>query len=607
MQSLKQLSNILEDNWDLLAKSEDEKMLPAMRLLHERMENPRSYVTVIGETSSGKSTLINAFLQRKLLKAGAKPTTGTVTWLEYGVSSEDKFYAINKNAQVAEISAVEFGRLSVSPSPQLLRLRAQVPGDKTDFHGLTIFDTPGFNSIIVEHEEVLREFMPESDVIVFSVAHRVGFGQMDQELMTLVSELPTECGEVPVLLVVNRVPDDVDVKNDSRILEIKSHAEDSLHRSLEDLIVVRSSMPDENGHSTLPNADEVWAKAGKIAFSQERKDSFVKKCNEVLATYFTQRLNELQGIIFAAQNPQGIAKILELQESLSENLAASFEIIEKYTNRMTRQIPKILDKSVAGLLKELDNEIDNASKWLDIMDCSNFITNHKIPFGIRKVTKEISEYIASEITLMDAELSEMANTAFLKLSQQAQMEKQPEMAKLLNNLCLRIGQQLMGKTAGTMLRSLGGVGGMAAGTGNLVKMGVKRIGKIFNHTFGREVYRTIGKIFTKKLMTAAGIITDVIVEVVGYLRECKKWQGELKTNTHKCIEQWREDALNDLLNTAIPSLQENNRTSVIQVFDGISKQYQSSIDAQKSKISPAEMESMQKDVSTIQEILLKLA
>ena len=108
-------------------------------------------------------------------------------------------------------------------------------------------------------------------------------------------------------------------------------------------------------------------------------------------------------------------------------------------------------------------------------------------------------------------------------------------------------------------------------------------------------------------MTAAGIITDVIVEVVGYLRECKKWQGELKTNTHKCIEQWREDALNDLLNTAIPSLQENNRTSVIQIFDGISKQYQSSIDAQKSKISPAEMESMQKDVSTIQEILLKLA
>ncbi len=607
MQSLKQLRDILEENWDLLAKSKDNKMLPAMRLLHERMEDPRSFVTLVGETSSGKTTLINAFLKRKLLKVGAKPTTGTVTWLEYGVGSNDKFYAIDRNAQVAEISAAEFDRLSVSPTEQLLRLRVQIPGDKIDFQGLTIFDTPGFNSIIVEHEEVLREFLPESDVIVFAVSYRIGFGQMDQELMTLISELPTECGEVPVILVVNRVPDGVSAKNDSRILEIKSHAEDTLHRPLEDFLIVRSSMPDENNHCTLPNAEEVWAKAGKLAFAHERKESFVKKCNEILTAYFTQRLHEVQGIILVTQNPQGIAKLRELQDSLSENRAASLKIIEKYTNRMIHQIPKVIESSVANLLEEVDQEIDDASKWVDIMDCSNFISNHKIPFGIRRVTKEISEYISSEIELMDEELSEMANRAYMKLSQQAQMEKQPEMAELLKNLSLRIGQQLVGKTAGTMLRSLGGVGGMAAGTGNLVKMGVKQIGRLFHHTFGREVYKNIGKIFTKKMMAAIGAAADAIMEIVGYLRECNKWQDELKTNAHKAIEQWCEEAQQEILETSIPSLQENNRDTVIQVFDDMDKEYQTSIDAQKSTIEPAEMASMQNDVSSIKAILPKLA
>lgn len=607
MLSLEQVQKTLEDNWGLLKASQDRNMLPAMRLLYEHIANPQTYVTMVGETSSGKSTLINAFLGRKVLPAGAKPTTGTVTWLEYGVGAEDKYYAIDRNAQVTGINKDEFDRLSISPPENLLRLRAQLRGDKKDFHGLTIFDTPGYNSIIVEHEEILKEFLPESDVVIFPVSYRTGFGQMDQELMTLVSELPAENGEVPVILVVNRAPSNIDIENDVRIKEIKSHAEDTLHRSLNALLVVYSSLPDENKQSRLPDVRELWKKVGEIAFAPERKERFVKRCNEILGIYYSQRVNELKGVILAAKNPESVKRIMELQASLKVNKEASLKIIDKYTTRILHQFSKIMDKEVKSMLEDIDQEIDNASKWIDITDCSNFIANHKIPFGIRKVIKTVSEYITSEIELMDAELSEMANKAFRELSDQAQMEKQPELAELLKNLSFRIGQQLIGKTAGTMLKSLGGVGGMAAGAGNLVKMIVKQVGKLFKHTFSKEVYRTIGKIFTKKMMATIFVGLDAIVEIAGYISESNKWQGELKKNAHKVVEQWLEEAKKEMIEKSIPDLQQNNRESVMKLYDDMNNEYQCTIDAQKSKINPDSIAAMQRDVATLEAIIPTLS
>ena len=222
------LLTVLEKNWDLLEKSPDEKMLPAMKLLHEHLVNPRSYVTLAGETSSGKSTLINAFLKRKFLSAKARPTTGTVTWIDYGTSDSEKLYAINRDATVEELDYPTFLSLSENPDSDLLRLKADLPGDEDDFRGMNIFDTPGFNSIISEHAEVLKEFLPESDVIVFPVSYRVGFGSSDQQLMNMIYDIGEKFGKIPVILVVNRVPAGIG-ENDKRIEEIRSHAEDSLH------------------------------------------------------------------------------------------------------------------------------------------------------------------------------------------------------------------------------------------------------------------------------------------------------------------------------------------------------------------------------------------
>ncbi|MBQ7178129.1 MAG: hypothetical protein IJS08_12005, partial [Victivallales bacterium] len=507
---------------------------------------------------------------------------------------------------IADISQAEFEVLTLKPTEQLLRLKAELAGTKADYKGLTIFDTPGYNSLIIEHEEVLREFLPESDVVVFPVNYRVGFGQEDQGIMTLIAELSAAGNEIPVLLVVNRAPKGATLENDVRIKEIKSHAEDTLHRPVTKLIIIQSSLPDAEGHSTLPHTDALWSQVKEIAFSKERQESFVRKCNELLANFFNQYKLELEGIILAARNPEAVDLLREQQARLQEDRQAGFAIVEKYTERMKRQVPRIMEHSMANLLDEVDAAINDASKWVDIQDCTTYINAHVVPFGTRKVAKEISDYISSEIELMDKELEELANRAFQRLNDQVNTVEEPQLKELLGNLTMRLAQQVGGKAANAMLGSIGGVGGSAAGLGNLVKMAVKRIGNLFGKTFGREVYNTIGKIFTKKMMAALGIGMEAVIEIVFYIKESLTWRNELKERIHEVLANWKDTALKELVEQSLPELQKNNHESVGKCFDAINSEFQNSIDAQMKAIPKEEVARMEKDIAKLTTALATL-
>ena len=52
------------------------------------MDNPKSYVMLLGETSSGKSTILNGLLGCACLPAASSPTTGEVVEIEENKSDQ---------------------------------------------------------------------------------------------------------------------------------------------------------------------------------------------------------------------------------------------------------------------------------------------------------------------------------------------------------------------------------------------------------------------------------------------------------------------------------------------------------------------------------------
>ena len=182
------------------------------KFLYERIIHPDSYVVFLGETSSGKSSIINGLLGNPVLPMKANPTTATITEIELSNAVQcDEYYAINKNATIEKINYDLFLQLSELPDDNIERLKVIRAAGNNDLENLRIFDTPGYGSIVAEHEEVLKDFLPNSDIIVYTVNYKIGIQDEDYVFLGFLRELIRP--DVKIYLLINRCPQNVNVHN----------------------------------------------------------------------------------------------------------------------------------------------------------------------------------------------------------------------------------------------------------------------------------------------------------------------------------------------------------------------------------------------------------
>jgi small GTP-binding protein len=97
-------------------------------------------LVIAGEFNSGKSSFINALLGERVLPEGVTPTTDRINVLKWGEEVTD---------ELVEAYLLE----RTHPAPLLREIN--------------IVDTPGTNAVVREHEELTRDFVPRSDLVLF--------------------------------------------------------------------------------------------------------------------------------------------------------------------------------------------------------------------------------------------------------------------------------------------------------------------------------------------------------------------------------------------------------------------------------------------------------
>src|SRR5215211_5895103 len=100
-------------------------------------------LVVVGEFNAGKSALVNALMGEKVLREGATPTTSRVTLVKWG-------------EKIAEQVVDENFAIYTYPLPLL--------------NELNIVETPGTNAVIRHHERLTDEFVPRSDLVLFTTS-----------------------------------------------------------------------------------------------------------------------------------------------------------------------------------------------------------------------------------------------------------------------------------------------------------------------------------------------------------------------------------------------------------------------------------------------------
>ncbi|MFP4622698.1 MAG: dynamin family protein [Gemmatimonadota bacterium] len=130
-------------------------------------------LVVAGEFNSGKSSFINALIGERVLPEGVTPTTDQITLLLWATEADEK--------------AVEPFVVHRTHPAELLR-------------ELNVVDTPGTNAVIRRHEELTRDFVPRSDLVLFVTSADRPFTETERVFLEHIREWGKK-----VVVVINKI------------------------------------------------------------------------------------------------------------------------------------------------------------------------------------------------------------------------------------------------------------------------------------------------------------------------------------------------------------------------------------------------------------------
>ena len=130
-------------------------------------------LVIAGEFNSGKSSFINALLGERVLPEGVTPTTDRINVLRHGSEVSE---------QLREAYLLE----RTHPADVLREI--------------SIVDTPGTNAIIRRHEELTRDFVPRSDLVLFVTSADRPFTESERAFLEQIREWGKK-----IVFIVNKI------------------------------------------------------------------------------------------------------------------------------------------------------------------------------------------------------------------------------------------------------------------------------------------------------------------------------------------------------------------------------------------------------------------
>ncbi|MBR8219845.1 dynamin family protein [Burkholderia vietnamiensis] len=167
-----------------------------IELLKAHLRNTELLIPLIGAFSAGKSSLLNAFLEREVLPVGLAPETELATELRYGEVPHVIALRADGSSERLDVEAVksikarahEFTHLQLYLDDE--RLKALAP--------LVLVDMPGFGSTLENHNKAVAWYLPRG--VHFIVAVSVEDGTITQSLLRQIDDLQTLGRDFTVLL-----------------------------------------------------------------------------------------------------------------------------------------------------------------------------------------------------------------------------------------------------------------------------------------------------------------------------------------------------------------------------------------------------------------------
>ena len=320
---MESLNRVIEIAESLEQKSIAERL----RAIEERAQNPSAQLILplIGEFSAGKTSLINALTDSKVLEIASLPTTATLYQIIFG-APENKAVALSAEGEEVELQldALKNDELKKYPTVTLFDTSTKVPKD------IIFVDTPGLSSPDPKHREVLTSILPQVDAILLTVDANQA---VTRSLIDFVKSM--RLAEKPIYLILNKI----DTKSSSELQDLKRGIARDVDLPI-DCLVCASAYAN--------NISELQQLLTKI---QAEKTQIIAKVDALRTKELVGELRSfIAEVLRSSSSPQELKEAVRAQERELERLQSN---IRQLMERVEEKLSDKVDETQSTLRAQL--------------------------------------------------------------------------------------------------------------------------------------------------------------------------------------------------------------------------------------------------------------
>lgn len=350
---------------------EEKEALSEIRLALSEIDVPREMLTtlqdailqldelflmvVVGEFNAGKSALVNALLGEKVLLEGATPTTSRVTLVKWGEKINEQI--VDENFAIYNY-----------PLPLLKELN--------------IVDTPGTNAVIRYHERLTEEFVPRSDLVLFTTSADHPLTESERQFLERILAWGKK-----VVFALNKA--DI-IESELALEEVRSFV-------MKHATLVLKDMPE-----FFPVSARLAQRALSESDPEQRAKLRAASGLDALEQYINSTLDDKTRLQLKFNNPLGVAenliaqisKEIELEsEDIKEDIQTAVSLestVQDYERDLQNELrPRLAE--VENLLHRLEQ------RGLDFFDTTMRIVNIQELIRGDKVRSEFEKRVLADV------------------------------------------------------------------------------------------------------------------------------------------------------------------------------------------------------------------
>lgn len=301
--------------------------------LRSHQENANLILPLVGEFSSGKTTLINSLTDSKKLETATKPTTATIYEVHFGCESchATVLQENNEFIDVNDIAELKNDTLADAKVVTVFDTSSRVPSTTI------LVDTPGLSSPNPKHKQTLVNFLPKADGIMLVTDINQ---QITRSLTDFIETI--KLSKRPIYLILTKS----DTKSDSDIASAKQYISNNCHIPLTQMAVVSAA---------TDYLDEFYAILDSI---QKDKKEILKQVDGQRIKNITNYLTEYIEELMSASNSdkeldEAIRRCQYELDKISRNIDRLIESMSEDIDEQTRTISRKFEDSIFTKLNTL--------------------------------------------------------------------------------------------------------------------------------------------------------------------------------------------------------------------------------------------------------------